>query len=110
MSDVPKNLSTNERHRADRATEKRHLQQRKHRLKRYNLTLEEYAKLAASQKNLCAICQKPETKPNVKYLSVDHDHITGKVRGLLCYVCNTRIGILENELWRKAAENYLSGS
>jgi len=40
------------------------------------------------QNGLCAICQEREAK------HIDHDHITGKIRGLLCRPCNTSLGIL----------------
>jgi hypothetical protein len=58
---------------------------------RYGLTLEEYIKLFKDQDNKCAICG--EEKP----LIVDHNHATGKVRGLLCYSCNTAIGLLKDD-------------
>lgn len=42
------------------------------------------------QKGRCAICQKPIFKPKTgkRAASVDHDHYTGRVRGLACYNCN----------------------
>jgi hypothetical protein len=40
--------------------------------------------------------------------SVDHNHMTGVVRGLLCQGCNVAIGFLENELWLKGANEYLA--
>jgi hypothetical protein len=52
--------------------------------------------LARKQSNLCAICGKPETKKIHGFsltLSVDHCHISGKVRGLLCAKCNQLIGL-----------------
>ena len=80
----------------------------------YNLTLEGYDKLLKEQNGVCVICGKFEkVKTNtgtVKHLSVDHDHETGKVRGLLCNKCNTRVGILENKNWRPLAEKYLKSS
>ena len=49
--------------------------------------------MLVAQGGVCAICKFP---PKAVRLSVDHDHITGRVRGLLCNVCNRKIvGILE---------------
>lgn len=62
---------------------------------KYNMTLEEYEILFNNQDGLCAICQKRE-KQN-KLLAVDHCHKTGKIRGLLCSVCNTAIGKLNDD-------------
>jgi len=62
----------------------------------YNLNAEEYLQMILDQNNLCAICYKPETHKNrngdVRPLNVDHCHITGKVRGLLCTHCNSTLG------------------
>ena len=57
--------------------------------KKFNLSTEEYLTLLQSQNNVCAICKKPE---DGKRLAVDHDHLSGKVRGLLCGQCNTGLG------------------
>jgi hypothetical protein len=38
---------------------------------------------------------------------VDHDHKSGVVRGLLCWVCNSRLGVIENRDWMAEAERYL---
>jgi hypothetical protein len=54
--------------------------------KRYNISLEEYDGMLVEQGFVCAICGK-ECRKNM-YLSVDHDHETGLVRGLLCDDCN----------------------
>lgn len=54
------------------------------------MTAEEYAKTLTAQNGVCAICSKP---PNGKNLSVDHDHDTGEVRGLLCDNCNRSLGL-----------------
>lgn len=59
-----------------------------HRIKRYNLTVEDWDKIFAYQIQCCAICGRPAT--DFKYaLSVDHDHSTHIVRGLLCWNCNS---------------------
>lgn len=55
-----------------------------------DFTVEAYDKIYAAQNGLCAICSKPEKER--AYLSVDHDHITGKIRGLLCHQCNLMLG------------------
>jgi hypothetical protein len=56
------------------------------------------------QNGVCAICHGNCT--TWKALSVDHDHRTGKVRGLLCQTCNTGIGALDDspDLLRRALE------
>lgn len=75
--------------------------------------IKEYEKLIAKQKNLCAICNNIETLIDYKTkqprrLAVDHDHRTGKIRGLLCHHCNTAIGkFKDNENYLLAAANYL---
>lgn len=62
------------------------------RLAAYGLTPEQYAKMQEAQGNACAICDYTP-KPGRRRLEVDHDHETGRVRGLLCHVCNRfRVG------------------
>lgn len=78
--------------------------------KRYNMTLEQYAALERKQKGLCAICKQPEKrviKGKLLPLVVDHDHVTGKVRGLLCHACNMALGLVERVDWLKRATAYL---
>jgi hypothetical protein len=73
---------------------------------RYGLDIATYDALAASQNNVCAICGQPP-RGKMQRLSVDHDHDSGKVRGLLCITCNRTIGYLDNPEWRSAADRYL---
>jgi hypothetical protein len=76
----------------------------------YGITPEDYAAMLAAQGGGCAICGAAEgTEKRIKYLHVDHDHETGKVRGLLCHLCNLGIGKFQDdpELLVKAA-HYLS--
>ena len=70
---------------------------------KYGITKEEYERLLTDQNGVCAICHEPEQV--WQGLSVDHDHETGKVRGLLCHKCNPLLGyardnvnILENAI------------
>lgn len=61
----------------------------------YGVTIEEYYRIFTEQKGVCAICGKKETwvlRGKIVELSVDHDHRTGKVRGLLCHKCNPGLG------------------
>jgi len=74
--------------------EKRALIQRKSMLKNtYGVTLDWYDSKLEEQKGRCAICgvDNPQ-RENTKHFSIDHNHSTGKVRGLLCVRCNTFIG------------------
>ena len=82
-----------------------------HNLKKlYGITIEDYEKLFEQQKGVCAICEKVETKictqGIIQSLSVDHDHSTGMIRGLLCDKCNHAIGLLchNADLFLKAIE------
>mgnify|MGYP003626547506 CR=1 FL=1 len=57
----------------------------------YNITIDQYNKMFTDQKGCCKICERHQSKLS-KRLGVDHNHTTGKVRGLLCDSCNTNIG------------------
>lgn len=50
------------------------------------------------QDGQCAICGKPESKNPGKRLAVDHCHVTGTIRGLLCDNCNRGLGLLGDSL------------
>lgn len=66
---------------------------RKSHLKRnYNLTLEDYNQLLKQHGGVCAICNQ---LPERRKLAIDHDHKTGRIRGLLCFHCNDMLGRLE---------------
>jgi hypothetical protein len=62
--------------------------------KKYGITDDDYDTLLASQGGRCAICSKTIGE-NGRLLAVDHNHITGMVRGLLCRACNLGIGQME---------------
>lgn len=65
---------------------------------RYGLSKEQYSNFLVIQNYVCAICQNPEVPSYKKRLSVDHDHNTGQVRGLLCHACNTALGKFKDSL------------
>ena len=65
----------------------------------YGLTKEEYQALLTLQNNSCAICQVNFTKRGTKRKPhIDHDHVTGRIRGVLCGPCNMGIGQLKDSI------------
>lgn len=62
----------------------------------FGITLEEYHNIMEKQNHRCAICGEPP-EVDQRLFSVDHDHETGKVRGLLCRGCNVGIGNLKDD-------------
>lgn len=74
----------------------------------YGITLEKYDALLAEQGGVCAICKKEESSKKKKNLTVDHDHSTGVVRGLLCHQCNSGLGMFrDSSSLTQAATEYL---
>lgn len=61
------------------------------RLTRFGISEEQYREMLYRQGGRCAICDRDKC-PSGKSLSIDHDHATGRVRGLLCMECNTMLG------------------
>jgi cell fate (sporulation/competence/biofilm development) regulator YlbF (YheA/YmcA/DUF963 family) len=104
----------NGKSKAYRQTEKYKINQRRYTLKRcFGITVYEYEEMYKSQNGKCNICGKEETSYDKKQgvlrrLSVDHDHKTGKVRGLLCSNCNLAIGKMNEDISiLKSAIEYL---
>lgn len=81
---------------------------------RYGIEVAEYDRLLAQQGGRCAICKEPSgggrSKPHHKRLCVDHDHDSGRVRGLLCDSCNLAIGYAGTIEVLLAAVEYLRSS
>lgn len=79
--------------------------------KKYNISMDEYEHLFSIQKGVCAICDEKQNatcRNGTRPLHVDHCHETGKVRGLLCLKCNTKIAVLEDLKWVNRAKRYLA--
>lgn len=74
-------------------------------LKDYGITLERYNAMREQQGGLCAVCGSRCIKHGDR-LSVDHDHESGRVRGLLCDPCNNGLGRFRDDpaLLRTAAD------
>lgn len=70
----------------------------------YGITLDQYHAMLEQQGERCAICQRV-IKPVGRSTHIDHDHATGKVRGLLCEQCNAGLGQFKDrpEVLRAAA-------
>lgn len=67
---------------------------------KYGLTQEAFEAMKLGQSNVCKICKKLP-----KEWVVDHEHSTGRIRGLLCRSCNVAIGLLNDdpEILKEAA-------
>jgi predicted nucleic acid-binding Zn ribbon protein len=74
----------------------------------YDMGQEEYEALLAAQDGRCAICGSPDWPGKHDRPHVDHDHVTGRVRGLLCGKCNNGLGMFDDDPARlRAAAEYL---
>ena len=73
----------------------------------YGITLEQYDVMLKKQGNCCVLCGSRTPKRGNRFI-VDHEHKTGKVRGLLCHLCNTGLGMFQdNPDLLKVAASYL---
>ena len=107
---------TKRNHRQRRLSSSWRLKERTNRcasnIKRYGITVEQYDQMFEEQDGVCAICGKPQTMVHGKSgvlmrLYIDHDHKTGRVRGLLCSSCNLRLAVLEDKEFCKNSMKYL---
>lgn len=73
--------------------EQQRLNRRKKLLKRYGISIEDWESMVRAQSGKCAICRVSPN--NSRDFHVDHDHVTGRVRGLLCIRCNTSLAWFE---------------
>jgi hypothetical protein len=68
------------------------------RVRRYGAGAAQYTAFCARQGGLCAICRERNTKG--RDLAIDHDHSTGRIRGLLCTRCNLLLGLAKDSVDR----------
>lgn len=66
-----------------------------HLIRKYGITIDTYENMLIAQNNSCAMCFRKQGKTA---LHVDHDHKTGRVRGLLCHQCNWFLGIVDHDI------------
>jgi hypothetical protein len=71
--------------------------------RRYKLTSEQYTRMLVTQGDACKICGLTGIR-----LEVDHNHKTGRVRGLLCHKCNMKLVGLDDPIWLEKALTYLN--
>ena len=77
------------------------------RLRRYKIFEDQYQRMVFEREGKCEICSRVPTG-RWKNLCVDHNHATGKIRGLLCHACNKALGLLQdNPDIVQEAKNYL---
>ncbi len=77
-------------------------------IKQYGITLKQYQDLFISQDNRCGICGKYQEKnpSRSQVFHLDHDHASGKVRGILCQPCNLGLGLFKDNI--QTLENTVS--
>lgn len=84
-----------EYHAARAASGERQKYDASYRLRKYGLTQEAFDALLLEQAGVCRICHADS--PGAKRgWNVDHDHVTGGVRGILCHRCNAALGLLDD--------------
>lgn len=75
----------------------------------YGITLDDYEQLLTKQNNQCDICGTDTPVGGRENFAIDHDHSTGKIRGLLCNDCNLGLGSFQdNKESLKKAIQYLT--
>lgn len=92
-----------------------HYKKNRHRVRasqrnaKYSLAKDQFRTMMANQEGLCAICEE-SFQPD-KQFAVDHSHMTGKIRQLLCSRCNTGIGqFLDDPMLVERAMHYLNAN
>lgn len=74
-----------------------------HLMRKFGITIEQYDAMMAAQGGGCSLCGRPRREDSS--LHVDHDHSTGKIRGILCFCCNNALADFQEDpaLLAKAA-------
>lgn len=76
-------------------------------LKKFGMTRDEYDEQIATQGGVCKICKQPETAETktgvIRMMAVDHCHVSGRVRGIICDACNRGLGAFKDNVASLAA-------
>lgn len=84
------------------------LRRAKHLRTRYGITFETVNEILIKQNNLCLICKVDLDTLTDKEINIDHCHLTGEIRGILCAPCNMGLGNFKDNVEAlKAAVKYL---
>ncbi len=76
----------------------------------YGISIEEWQIMYDNQQGCCAVCETHQSMLKT-ILCVDHNHITGEIRGLLCHTCNRAMGLFKDDsMIIKKAMEYLNDS
>ncbi len=102
--DNPDKLKEYQKTWKERHPEKRKLYTRNSRIRAYGIEPNVYYEMLEKQGQRCAICNAESKR---RAMNIDHNHKTGKVRGLLCDGCNLSLGHLERNEWIEKAKEYL---
>lgn len=103
ISDNPDKHSEHQQKYRESSKQKRQEWQRQY---RYGLTNKMFTSMLEQQENSCKLCKKDFETTKI---FVDHCHLTGSVRGLLCPSCNTALGLIKDDLlWLSKAKTYLT--
>ena len=97
----PEKIKESQKTWKERHPDKRKLYTRNSRIRKYGISPETYYEMLKNQGNECAICKGKSTR---RAMNIDHNHTTGKVRGLLCDGCNLKLGFVENSFFEKALQ------
>lgn len=88
--------------------ERRMKYHKNNKLKRYGINIEQFNQMLIEQNCCCAICGSKFPKTKSGEFNVDHNHLTNKVRGLLCHNCNLGLGHFKDSLeLLEKAKSYL---
>ena len=66
--------------------------------KKYLISKQQYDHILNNQNGKCAICNREFSDAKNRRLCIDHNHLTSKIRGLLCFNCNTALGKVSDDI------------
>ena len=71
----------------------------------HGISQPQYNALLAAQAHRCAVCQCDLREKKTAHVHIDHDHVSGAIRGVLCANCNYAVGLVESEWWSNLFNN-----